>query len=84
MDGYDRERKIFIRAVYHLLNSIDRQTSLEIRENLLYPGRVYFDKRRTGVGFWSTAYDARMRGSMRPGGGTDRSEKMAQEGMLPR
>ena len=34
-----RERKIFIRAVYYLLNSIDRRTSLEIREfSLPWPG----------------------------------------------
>jgi hypothetical protein len=34
-----RERKIFIRAVYYLLNSIDRRTSLEIREfTLPWPG----------------------------------------------
>ena len=34
-----RERKKSVRAVYYILNSIDRQTSLEIREfTLPVPG----------------------------------------------
>ena len=35
-DGKGRERKHLIRAVYYLLNSIDRQTSWKIKGNLLY------------------------------------------------
>ena len=49
-----KEFETLIRAVYYLLNSIARQTSLEIRE-FFYPGRVHVDKRRAGVGFKSTA-----------------------------
>ena len=50
-----RERKVFRSAVYYLLNSIDRRTSLEIREFTL-PWPDPFWQAQDRGGFGSTAY----------------------------
>ena len=53
-ESTENERNISIRAVS---TEFDRQPSLLDKGIYsLYSGRVYFDKRRTGVGFWSTVY----------------------------
>ena len=53
------ERKLCIRAVYYLPNSIDRQTSLEIRAfSLLGPDP--FDKSQDRCGILECIYGARM------------------------